>query len=672
MVFDLGIMAPIAGWIGLFAALLIFLYIYKQSSGSGKLETIAQEIRAGTMTFLRTENRKFFLLVIIVSLAIGGTINFYSAGAFLYGAVVAFLACFLGLRAALLGNVRTVAAAKQSDRPRVFAIALLSGSVSGLGSISIIVLSLGALYYYFATIAEWNSLLLGFVLGVSSFTVFARMGGGIFNKVADLSNDYVAKVEIGVPEGDQRNPGVIADHVGDNIGGVAGFCSESILTYSGALVASMVIASTITPEMVTSTYEGVSLELLTSLPLLLAVIGLGASFVTILMTFAVKKLAVKTSLRVLNCSSILLFLCSAFYLMNLSGYSLALFFSVGLGAIAGVAIQVASEFYTSCLPVKKLADASKTSAATNIIAGLSLGFESAALPLLIMSVSIFGSYQFSGVFGVSLACIGLMSTSAMNLTIDLFGPIADNASGICEMAQIGKEPRKIIEELDFTGKQISARGKSSSICHSILATLILYLAFYEIQVFRNPQFVIKNNDAFFLVSVFIGIAIILFSAAHSLKAVGKAASIMIQEIRRQFREIPGLLNGTGRPDTSKCVEISTQAALKGVLVPVLLAVVVPSLLSILLGSNAVSGVVFGAMIACISVALPIVNAGSIWENAKKIIESNQMQGERVGGIAHQNAVIGDTVGDPLKDTTGPSMSVLIKIIAVVSLLVSMR
>jgi len=570
--------------------------------------------------------------------------------------------------AATKANVRTATAAQKDGAAAALSVSFYGGSVMGLCVASLGLIGLGGLYYFYAADGGTHvHALEGFGMGASVVALFSRVGGGIFTKSADVGADLVGKIEAGIPEDDPRNPGVIADNVGDNVGDVAGMGSDIFESYCGSMIATIAIAYTI---------QSAASENLMMLPLALAAIGLVASIIGI---FIVKLRSAKEPASALRSGTLLapaIFIVMAFFLMkNMGDIPMGVLWCVLSGAVGGVMIGLITEYYTGGNPVKKIAESGETGSATVMISGLSVGMQSVVIPIIILatiilvSTSLASGAGITGVYGVGIAAVGMLSTVGITMAIDAYGPVADNAGGIAEMAGMGKEVRDITDSLDELGNTTAAIGKGFAIGAAALAALAIISAYSaQVSLAYGDAFALSLTDPMVLVGMFIGICIPFLISSITMTAVGDAAFEMINEIRRQFREISGLMEGTADPDSEKCVEIATKAALKKMMLPGVIAVAMPAVVGFGLGAIALGGMLAGGLLGCVALALFMANAGGAWDNAKKYVEKGNLGGK--GSDTHSAVVVGDTVGDPFKDTSGPSMNILINVMAMVSLVIS--
>lgn len=649
----------ISGLIALLAlifAIVLAVYISRQKTGNKKMCEIAQAIHDGAMAFLHKEYKILIVFVIVFVLLLYFILGYKTAIAFFFGALFSALAGNIGMRIATRANVRTAQAAQKGVK-QALSIAFSSGSVMGLTVVGLGLLGITLLYLIFRE----PNIIFGFGFGASSIALFARVGGGIYTKAADVGADLVGKIEQGIPEDDPRNPAVIADNVGDNVGDVAGMGADLFESYVDSIIAAMVIG--------VISFSALDQAEAITLPMLLAAVGIVSSLlgnIVVQLSRSTKKLHSVLNRGIWSAAAFMMI--GSFLVIKVFHFldEINVFYASLVGIVAGVIIGYITEYYTSDKhkPTQGISFASKTGPATNIIHGLSLGMMSTVIPVLVIALAIWLSYTLAGLYGIAIAAVGVLSTLGITLAADTYGPVADNAAGIAEMAGMDKKVRKRAENLDAIGNTTAAIGKGFAIGSAALTALALFASFTQSVGLKH----IDVSEPKVIAGLFIGGCLPFLFSALTMKAVGQAAYKMVEEVRRQFREIKGLIKGQARPDYQRCVSISTTAALKKMVFPGLVAIGTPVVVGFFMGAGALGGLLAGATVTGFLLAVMMANAGGAWDNAKKFIEKGNLGGK--GSFAHKAAVVGDTVGDPFKDTSGPSLNILIKLIAIVALLLA--
>ena len=649
---SLKFLAPAMAVVALLFAFYKIAFVSKQDAGTERMKEIAAAINDGAKAFLFAEYKILAIFVVILFIAIGLFLkSWITALCFLFGALFSILAGYIGMNVATKANVRTANAARESGMNKALSIAFSGGSVMGMCVVGLGLLGASVLFLIF----QDTNVLFGFSLGASSIALFARVGGGIYTKAADVGADLVGKVEAGIPEDDPRNPAVIADNVGDNVGDVAGMGADLFESYVGAIISAMTLGAVVVAKFG---------DLSVIFPLVIAACGILASVIATFFVRGKEGANPHKALKMGSYVSALLVVIAAIILSKtmLGSYGPAI--AIVSGLVVGLVIGIVTEIYTSgdYKFVKKIAQQSETGSATTIISGTAVGMMSTWVPVVLICVGIFLAYQFAGLYGIALAAVGMLSTTGITVAVDAYGPIADNAGGIAEMSGLDHSVREITDKLDAVGNTTAAMGKGFAIGSAALTALALFVSFTQATGLTADQVALTSPTV--VIGLLIGGMLPFVFSAMTMDSVSKAAYSMIEEVRRQFREIPGIMEGKAKPDYKTCVAISTTAALKEMLVPGIMAVVVPLAVGLILGSTALAGLLAGSLVSGVMMAMFMSNAGGAWDNAKKYIEEGHHGGK--GSDAHKAAVVGDTVGDPFKDTSGPSINILIKLMTVVS------
>jgi K(+)-stimulated pyrophosphate-energized sodium pump len=666
----------IFGVVALVIAAIFYFRVINMEKGNETMERIGGYIREGAMAFLFTQYKTLAVFGVVVGALIGFSLGGIAAASFALGAFLSLLAGFIGMKAATYANVKTTQAARSGIKANALVCALDGGAVMGLSVAGLGAIGLGTLYICFKDSASLSPILHSFAVGASSIALFARIGGGIYTKAADVGSDIAGKVIENIPEDDPRNPGVIADNVGDNVGDVAGMGADIYESMVAAIVAAMAIA--LTSDALPTLLEGdlaINKTVAIGLPLVLSGVGLAVSILCIFIARMMKNMDPAKVLRGALILPPVALAIASYLIMNCLGITQSVTAVMTVGAVGGTIIGLITDYYTSAGPVARIAEAARTGAGTNVIQGLAVGMESVAIPMIVVAVVAFLANKYLGLYGIALSAVGMLGGTAVVMTVDAYGPISDNAGGISEMSGLGPEVRAITDELDMVGNTTAAIGKGYAIGSAILTVLALFSAYnIEINHVRSLAGLgaveLVLTDPKILIGILLGSILPFLVGSSTMLAVGKAAGAIVVEIGRQFREIPGLMELKAEPEPKKIVDIATKAAMREMIFPGCIAIVAPVLCGFFMGPASLAGLLAGSLAVGATMSLFMANAGGAWDNAKKYIEKGKLAGEKKGTDTHKAAVVGDMVGDPFKDTSGPGIAILIKVMSVVSLLIA--